>query len=70
MPTQRKTFLIFIRDDIEKLSAYMESVLISFLVGYSDKSMNYISVFLSVRKPIYNKIVYCVVLSVLYALDV
>lgn len=67
---QRETFLVFIRDDIEKRSAYRESILISFLVGYSDKSMNYISVFLSVRKPIYNQIVYCEILSVLHALDV
>lgn len=64
MPTQRKTILAFMRDAIEKLSAYMEFILISFLVGYSDKSMNYLSLFLSVRKPVYNKIVYCVVLSV------
>lgn len=37
----------------------MDSILISFLVGYCDKSMNYLSLFLSVRKPIYNKIFYC-----------
>lgn len=68
--TEGKTFLVFIKNCIEKLSAFVKSLLISFLVGYSDKNVKCVSVFfffLSLRKPICNTIVDCEILSMLYA---
>lgn len=43
--TEGKTFLVFIKNCIEKLSAFVKSLLISFLVGYSDKNVKCVSVF-------------------------